>query len=328
MTAHASMLERPTTTALSFNRTVERSMVHRAAVAEVFVTDGLPIGEKRVLVGAQLPLTHGYFGDHLQRPATVDPVLLLETARQAGIYGAHLLGIPLEITMLIGGFDLQITRPDALRIGSRPVELQVENTFEVRRRRGGRPRSGRVLQQLYVGSSYVGTHALDILVLSRAEHDVVRAAVREGPIPSTADMLDIAHPEAVAPQPVGRTHPANVVLGAARRTGDVQQALVAPRFGNHALFDHTYDHLPGLVLTEAARQLTYLALGSVEATVVGLTARFTRFAELDAPVVASTEVGKLADQPTTMHVTFHQGGTEVTEVTVTVVPSSTIGAQR
>ena len=129
-------------------------------------------------------------------------------------------------------------------------------------------------------------------------------------------MPDLAHPLAVAPVQVGRTNPANVVLADAASGPDGHSALVAPRFGNRALFDHVYDHLPGAVLTEAARQLALLAVGAPDAEVLAITARFPRFAELDRPTVASTPV--IGPVTTEIPVSFTQDGTEVTSVTVTV----------
>src|SRR5262245_47536291 len=73
---------------LTYERTVERSLVHRAAVSEVFVTDLRSIDTDRYLAGAQLPLSHGYYSDHRPRPASFDTLLLLESCRQASIYGA------------------------------------------------------------------------------------------------------------------------------------------------------------------------------------------------------------------------------------------------
>lgn len=302
--------ERP----LTYDRTVARQMVHRAAVSEVFVTDAVQVAEKQVKVAVQLPPSHAYFGDHAGEH--VDPLLLLEAARQAGIYGSHIVAIPLSDTMLISGSTLVLTRPDLLRTAARPLRLVITDTFEARKPGAKKSRSGHVTQQIELDGTFVATHRLDALVMTHEQHAVVRSMVREGPIPTTAQMPDEPHPQAVEPAEVGRTHPANVVVAAAESGPEGHRALVAPRFGNRALFDHVYDHLPGAVLTEAARQLALLAMGSPDTEVLGIAARFPRFAELDRPIVASTPaVGPGTPE---IPVSFTQDGTEVTSVTVTV----------
>ncbi|MFI6346707.1 AfsA-related hotdog domain-containing protein [Streptomyces sp. NPDC050560] len=49
---------------LAFERPVERSLVHRRAVTEVYVTDTRPVSGIRFAVAAQLPRSHRYFTDH------------------------------------------------------------------------------------------------------------------------------------------------------------------------------------------------------------------------------------------------------------------------
>lgn len=305
-----------TTRGLRYASSVDRTLVHRAAVAEVFVTDGHRTGERSVRVAAQLPPNHAYFGDHLTAPSAVDPLLLLEVARQAGIYGGHLLGIPLSSVMLISASTLDITAPDMLPPAARPTDLVVDNAFEVTRLHSRRPRSGRVHQELTVDGGAVATHVLEVLVMAHEHHDIVRSAVRSGPVPTTAGLADRPHPEAVPPGAVGRVHPANVVLAAVRRSTEEVTALVAPRFGNRALFDHTYDHLPGAVLTEAARQLALLVAGDPRRRVRGLAARFPRFAELDAPLTAHAPAAP--DPEGAVPVVLRQAGTDVATVAVTL----------
>lgn len=108
---------------LEFARTVDRRLVHRAAVSEVLVTDLRRDGDA-FLAGAQLPLSHGYFGDHLRRPATFDFLLLLEAARQACTAAGHLYyGVSRDTVHLVNGLSVRITDQDALEAGTRPGEL-------------------------------------------------------------------------------------------------------------------------------------------------------------------------------------------------------------
>jgi 2-oxo-3-(phosphooxy)propyl 3-oxoalkanoate synthase len=319
---------------LSFAQTIERTRVHRASIAEVFVTDLQPLGPARFLAGAQLPLTHGYYSDHAHRPALFDPLLVLEAGRQAGIAGAHLMGLPREIAMLVKTFSLEIDRPAALAVGTRPGELRIDNSFEATRVTAGRVRAGLVRQQLYLRGLPLGRHVMEIQVLNYREHELLRGAMRATPAPSTSDFADAPDPQQTVPNAVGRVHPLNVaVAGVVRGPGTVT-ARVTPRFGNRALFDHDYDHLPAMTLTEAARQLALVSVdngsgfGLARIQVVGVSGTFWRFAELDQPVVATatTAPANAGAGRITTHVHFVQNSMPVAESTVTLVPSSPIGA--
>lgn len=288
MTVELEVADNPARMAeLSFTRTVERALVHRTAVAEVFVTDVVPAGPQRLLVAAQLPLSHGYYSDHLGGPPLFDPLLILEASRQAGIAGGHLLGFPPDTIMMVDRFELDLSDISALRIGHLPGELLIDSRFEVTRVRRGRVRQGVVRQDLRLGARHVGTHLMQVQIVSHDELAALRTVVRGTPAPSTRDMADVTDPLQAPPAMVGRVNPLNVVLAQVEPGEATVQAVVKPRFGNRSLFDHHYDHLPAMALTEAARQLALVACGDTAAWPASVTGEFRRFAELDLPVHAS-----------------------------------------
>lgn len=74
---------------LNFTRTVDRSLIHRWALSEVFLTDARSVDESEYLAAAQLPPWHAYYSERFSRLGAPDPLLLLECARQAETYGGH-----------------------------------------------------------------------------------------------------------------------------------------------------------------------------------------------------------------------------------------------
>ncbi len=305
---------------LSFGRTVERGLVHRASVAEVFVTDLVPAGESRFLAAAQLPLSHGYYSDHLARPSLFDPLLLLEAGRQAGIAGAHLLGLPPETTMMVNTFSLDLPEPATLRTGRRPGELRIDNRFETLRVRAGKVRKGAVRQDLYIDGVPAGTHTMEVQIVTHAEHEALRNVLRGTPAPLTGDLDDVPDPQQAEPHEVGRVSPMNVVISQVERGPSSVTARVTPRFGNRAIFDHDYDHLPAMTLTEAARQLAVVAIDDVHAWPVTISGSFGRFAELDQPVLAAATRTQTDDGTVTVNVAFIQEAITIAESTMVMVP--------
>ncbi|MFE2285192.1 AfsA-related hotdog domain-containing protein [Streptomyces sp. NPDC059443] len=310
---------------LGYGRTVDRSLVHRAAVSEVFITDVQPLSAMRVRAAVQLPLTHGYYSDHIQRPAVYDALLLLESGRQAGIAGSHAhMGLPQGTTMIVDSFRLNLYGLEALLIGAEPGRLYIDTEYSGKTNKRGRVRKGKVAQLYFMDGVAVGEHEMDVLFLNPHENEVLRHAQRGTPAPFTSEFGDGGGGSGqLEPRQVGRGNPLNVTLSRALRTDSAVTAEVTPRFDNRALFDHVYDHLPAMTLVEAARQLSLLAGGDPLGThAVGFEARFDRFAELDETVRAEAPHPTVEGARRKVPVRFVQGGEQIAHVTVTTVSRS------
>jgi hypothetical protein len=215
--------------------------------------------------------------------------------------------------MLVGSFALHLYQPGLLRDPRRPGELRIENSFEATRvRRGGQIRRGLVRQELALNGEPVGSHVMECQFVSPTENDAMRQVMRRAPAPLTADFPEGPVPGHVPGHQVGRADQRNVVLAdLTRRQGRVS-ARVAPRFDNRALFDHSYDHLPAMTLTEAARQLALVAVRDETgimpdpAQIVTISGSFERFAELDSPLYADAATDRPDDGSCQVDVRFRQ----------------------
>lgn len=309
---------------LDYGRTIDRALVHREAVSEVFVTDVRPLADRLVSVAVHLPLDHGYYNDHVQRPVAHDALLLLEAGRQAAIAGSHVhIGLSPGTLMIVDTFRLELPGFRHLLTGAEPGRLRIDTDYIGEPTRRGRYRKGKVVQRFLIdGTADVGEHEMDVLFLNPHEHEVLRRAQRGGPAPLTSDCRDreeaYGGPQRIEPALVGRGMPVNVTLSDPRTAGRVVSAAVTPRFDNRALFDHVYDHLPAMTLVEAARQLALLTTGAPLTTyATGFTAAFSRFAELDAPLRAEAPAGTGPAGHGTVPVRFVQEGAEIARITVT-----------
>lgn len=313
-----------------FQQTIDRDVVHRASVHEVFVTDVHTVNDRHCVAGVQLPQSHAYFNDHTQDPALTDILLVLESCRQVAICGAHITTgvVPTGTSMMVDTFAIRLTKPSALVGILEPIDLVVRTDFVGEVSRSGRLRRGRVEQVLVVDGEDVGTHEMDVMFVRGSQHDAMRRAQRGSVPPTTADLSVPDETRQVEPSLVGRQHPRNVVLSTPEVTAGEIVAEVTPHPGNRGLFDHTYDHLPAMTLTEAARQIALLGLdqgtgaSAARTLVVGLTSQYFKFAELDEPlqVRAPVAMGPLTG-PTDVTCVFEQGGSPVAETTVTLIPS-------
>jgi hypothetical protein len=116
-----------------------------------------------------------------------------------------------------------------------------------------------------------------------------------------------------APHLVGRSRPENVMLADVRgKNGPVTAVLRAP-VDNPGVFDHPLDHVPGMVLTEAARQIAVLATNDRRGSALRtrmheLDGTFARYVELDRPAILSARPSPATGPARTVEVEVAQDG--------------------
>ena len=114
---------------------------------------------------------------------------------------------------------------------------------------------------------------------------------------------------------MGRTSVTDVVLSA---TDTPTRWLLTPDLAHPIFFDHSDDHLPGMVLLEGARQAACAAAAPYRLLPVSASTEFFQYAELDRPCwVDVAQVTPAGDGTTTVEVTGHQDGKTVFTSTIT-----------
>ncbi|MET9963654.1 ScbA/BarX family gamma-butyrolactone biosynthesis protein [Streptomyces sp. NPDC006326] len=293
----------------SLTVTVPKELVHRAAVSEVMLTDWQRLDETHFVMTAQWPRGHSFFtpvadGYH-------DPLIGCETLRQIGILLGHAeFGVPLGHQFIVWDIDIAV-RPQHLRVGYAPAALDIDVTCtEIKRR--GRRLSGLRFEAVFrreghvvaTGGGSFSCMAPEVYRRLRGDH------ARDG------DWYQLPLISPAAPQSVGRMSPMDVVLSP---TADPARWQLRADTRHPVLFEHAVDHVPGMVLLEAARQATAAVLGRSSYLPLSITSEFTRYAELDAPcmIEARRLPGALPGGEQAVRVTAHQGGHPVFGSTVT-----------
>jgi len=299
----AQLLETPPSAVL-FDRTVDRALVHRSAVSEVLLTDWRSVGELDFIVGAQWPRGHSFYPPVAER--WYDPVLMAETIRQAGLLLAHgAFGVPLGTHFLMGDISFDVD-PEVLVCNGRPADLSLMVTCDEVRRRGSTIAGMRIHVHVLRDGRSLGTGNGVLSCASAAAYHRLRGDRREKARAAQHGRL----PLPVPPPLVGRDRSADVVLAptADPRTWEVRSDLRHP-----VLFDHEVDHLPGMVLVEAMRQAACLATGWPELLVTALHSRFDRYVEFDRPCLVRAEAGPSALGGAPVRVVLEQDGSPVAD---------------
>ncbi|WP_405664329.1 A-factor biosynthesis protein [Streptomyces sp. NBC_01166] len=231
-----------------------------------------------------------------------DSRVLTQTIRQSGLVIAHAAyGVPLSDQTLLHYFDFTVapgfsTPPDD------PCDLAVEVSVTEPKKRGRAVSSLGMDVRVLQGDSMVARADSEFGWISprayrrlRGEHLAVDW--NAWPLPAPVD-----------PRTVGRHTPADVVLAAGDRPrhwqlrNDVENVL---------LYDHPVDHVPGLVLMEAAHQAAHAAALPARFEATTVTSAFERYAEFDRPCWVEAETLPVGPGEISVLVTAEQDGETV-----------------
>ncbi|MFI9205648.1 ScbA/BarX family gamma-butyrolactone biosynthesis protein [Streptomyces sp. NPDC053048] len=271
-------------TGLSFDRPLPRTLVHKSAVSEVFLTDVAQLGSGRFAVAAQWPRDHVMFRP--SAPGTLDPLLLVETVRQSAIGVSHLYyDVPANHAFVLTELDFDIDGAATRPAGDEPPAVFIDLTCT-----HNSPRPGRLDMTMEAVVSVDHRRRARVGLRWRAVDREQYARMRwRGASPSAAaplpptDAAMVYESEAISPETVGRPNARDVVL-APLTDGDWRLRLDP---GHPVLFDHSCDHVPGMALLEAFRQAGSITGGHGARMPYGAKVRFTAFGEPDAPVTIS-----------------------------------------
>lgn len=236
---------------LSWSRTVARELVHRDSVAEVLLTDVRRGRNGGYEAAASWPRSHPTFsrgGGDLH-----SPLMIVETLRQLGIY------IPLRYFAVSPDARLLITdlffaldpsaEPRAVS-GATGVTCLVR-AGEVRRELDGTVCGLRLQVSYLAGGVPFAQAGGGARFLSAEQYAVVRAGRTAPVVPGWPRSAPVRRPD---PRSLGVAGAYDVMIAA-----DGPALLVEPADTGHPFFfDHATDHVPGMILLEAARQAAAL----------------------------------------------------------------------
>ncbi|WP_063836170.1 ScbA/BarX family gamma-butyrolactone biosynthesis protein [Actinacidiphila yeochonensis] len=236
---------------LSWSRTVPRELVHRTSVAEVLLTDVRRTAAGMFEAAACWPRSHSTFpadGSDLH-----SPLLVVETLRQLGIYlPLRWFGVSPAAHMVIADvfFALMAEREPRAGHGGSEVACTVA-VGGVRRHADGSLAGLRLDVEFRAHGRAFARAGGGARFLAPDRYAAVRAG-RFGALQPPPGAGGRPHPDLLA---VSRR--ADVVVS--RRAGVL---VVDPADPRHPFyFDHPSDHVPGMVLLEAARQAAAEASG-------------------------------------------------------------------
>ncbi|BBC94558.1 MULTISPECIES: ScbA/BarX family gamma-butyrolactone biosynthesis protein [Streptomyces] len=259
---------------------------------------------------AHWPTRHPLYAPHADR---YNPLLFSETIRQSLALLSHVAHeVPLDFRLGWESYDSSIV-PAALSARTPPtdVRLTITHTKVTRRRLGSTHLAAQITamrdeQPLGIARVRYIAHPPAIYSRLRGEYaDAQAATARALPLGPALD-------EAVRG---GATSPENAVLSP---LGEPHRWQLRADTANRAFFDHDHDHIPGLLLLEAAAQAVHAMSGTARIALMEFDASFVRYVELDAPCwVEATPLRRNRGGMVSTDVTGEQNGRHVFSIHVT-----------
>ncbi|MFJ8592220.1 ScbA/BarX family gamma-butyrolactone biosynthesis protein [Streptomyces sp. NPDC093598] len=286
--------------------TVTKELAHRTTEQDVFPTRWTRISDTRFRFTAHWPAAHSFFGPVDDRHQ--DPMVVGETLRQASMVLAHAeFGAPADTHFVMWDLTVRVD-PSALLLADAAEPVEVDVVCSEIRRRGSGLHSMRTTMEFRRAGRFVAQGTGSTGCTSPRAYRRLRAGkvnASDTPVPLLPG---------IAPRTAGRARAEDVVLAPADRPG-VWHLRVDT--GHPVLFPRPNDHVPGMVLFEAARQAATAATGLRPFLPSTMTADFTRYAELHGPCLIETDV--LTEHPgeTTVRVSGRQDGESVFTATLT-----------
>lgn len=254
---HLGEIETRDGSPFSFERTIDRCLVHNRNISEVLLTRGSSTGQHNYAVSAQWPRRHFHLQKHDYH---VDSALVAETLRQATIYVAHeFYGAPLDALFLMGRMMFDRTNlPLSVLDGPWNVELVVQ--VQDVRKRGRSLASMTSIVSFQVGGTEVATGLGELKLVSRGVYERILGA---------AAMIDVATPDE------NPDHRRGLDLIADSTGG--QRWVLTP---DPAYLEHPSDHVPGMLVMDAVREAGRRYLRDDMAEMVQYDAYYSHFLEL------------------------------------------------
>lgn len=311
---------------LNWSGAVDLALLHRRNPDEAFLTDAVATGPDSFAAAALLPADHPHYGGHTGPSRHRDPMLLLECARQAETCAAHALyGVEPDAHFVLRSWTAEFSPPQPVDSGAELLlTARTGNARLLRERLHGLDYDLR----LWAGGEAAGRVRMTVGYLGHRAYTVLRAREHPDGLPSS-DRLAPAGGTPVEPARVGRLRATDVLLLDLTTGAGTLEARLRVPVENQSLFDHAQDHIPAMVLIEAARQLATLATAAwggpapEAGWLAAMTASFSAYAELAEPIaLTATAVGR------EVGIRFTQRGKPIAETRVAIAATDQGGGVR
>ncbi|MEU3898144.1 ScbA/BarX family gamma-butyrolactone biosynthesis protein [Streptomyces sp. NPDC045251] len=253
---------------------VPQALTHKANRDEVLLDRWGQTGADAFTVTARWPRSHSFY---LTRHGLHDPLLLSETIRQTLPLISHgAYEVPLGHQLLWRDFHWSLA-PEALTAEEDDAEIELRITCTDVTYRRNRAAALTMHVEALRDGAHLAAARTGFSIQERSVYERLRGRYADI-AQANARSIPLSPPASAAP--AGRERFADVVLS---NTDSANRWQLRADTAHPVLFDHPVDHVPGMLLLEAARQSAQAMTHPRQSVVVGMDSAFTRYVELDSP---------------------------------------------
>lgn len=238
---------------LNYDQTIDRHLVHKSSIHEVFITDTRNVGADSFLMGAQLPRQHTLYSDRARN--SYDPLLILEVCRQATIVMAHqYFNVPMGWLLLADKVDIKVSARELLIVGRQPANISVLVQVLQKMVKKEALVEAVLMYTISLGDKIVAHVQTEMKGVPKNVYTFMREINRNNK--NLSDPFDNFDIEELAPSSLGRYDHRNVVIN---DSFDSERRIYPAKINpdHPGLFDHEVDHVSAVVLAEICRQASF-----------------------------------------------------------------------
>lgn len=222
----------------------DKLYTHKKNESDIFINNISKISDNHFQCDFRIITDHHFYCDFLACTNRINPIFLLECARQVETYLSHTkFGITLDSKFLLDSWSMKyyLTRTgDAERLKAdiyskySAVNRTNKNKFKI---------------IFKINMTVICIVIIDVRYISSDCYKLIRK------IPDVINTFGVIAP--LSPASVCYTSHGNVILADLNDNGPYVKAIIHVNVNNKSINDHEQDHITGMNLTEAAKQICY-----------------------------------------------------------------------
>ena len=217
---------------------------HKKNESDIFIKNISKISDNHFQGDFRLITDHPFYCDFLACINRINPTFLLECARQVETYLSHTeFGITLDSKFLLDSWSIKYYPTRLGDAGMLKADIYSKYSTIIRTNKN------KFTIVFKIKMTVICIVIIDVRYISSDCYKLIRR------LPDTINTFGIIAP--LSPASVCYTSHGNVVLADLNDSGPYVKAIIHIDVNNKSINDHEQDHITGMNLTEAAKQICY-----------------------------------------------------------------------